>query len=157
MTVVLLWAWCSAWCADASVATGDTEGLRRGIQACEVLVPQGEYAAVHLEFSLPDERGKTTPWTHTGGMRAGRIRLDDGIGLREPGGWLEYVNDCLRGTFRYVPGGDRTYPPPFSRCACPLRSVFATFFPMKTLLQAGLSGHVPAPAEKQFLVSYTPT
>lgn len=82
--------------ADAPSAT-PTAGV---IAACTVTVPTGDYALVTLNFSVKGAPKRYETWTYMGGIRGGRMRMDDGIGLREPGGWLELKDGKLSGTFR---------------------------------------------------------
>lgn len=84
----------------ASAAESPEVGqTRAGIAACEVTVPAGDYSAVILHFDLPGAPGYEK-WTYMGGLRAGKMRMDDRIGLREPGGWVELKDGKLTGTFR---------------------------------------------------------
>lgn len=39
-------------------------------------------------------------WTHVGGLRGGSMRVDNGVGLIEPGGRLELKDGKLTGSFR---------------------------------------------------------
>lgn len=86
---------------------GAAEGPpRTGIAGCDVTRPTGDYALVVLELSAPGMPKSADPgkrealaWTYVGGLRAGRMRVDDGIGLREPGGWLEFKDGRLTGRF----------------------------------------------------------
>jgi len=82
--------------AEAAPAT-PTAG---GIAACTVTVPAGDYALVTLDFSVKGAPKRYETWTYMGGIRGGRMRMDDSIGLREPGGWLELKDGKLSGTFR---------------------------------------------------------
>lgn len=82
---------------------------RQGIADCEVVRPTGPYAVAVLRFSIPGDpknadRSKRDPlqWTYVGGLRNGRMRVDDGVGLREPGGWLVRKGNNLQGTFRRI-------------------------------------------------------
>jgi len=70
------------------------------IAACTVTVPTGDYALLTLDFSVKGAPKRYEAWTYVGGIRGGRMRMDDGIGLREPGGWLELKDGKLSGTFR---------------------------------------------------------
>lgn len=73
--------------------------VKPGIEKCTVTTPQGEFAQVRIEFDAP------VPWTLLATMRDGRIRVDDLLGLIEPGGWLEIKNGKIRGSFqRFIPG-----------------------------------------------------
>ena len=82
--------------AEAPLAT-PTTGV---IAACMVTVPTGDYALVTLDFSVKGAPKLYETWTCMGGLRGGRMRMDDGISLREPGGWLELKDGKLSGTFR---------------------------------------------------------
>ncbi len=82
--------------AEAAPAT-PTAGV---IAACTVTVPTGDYALVTLDFSVKGAPKRYETWTYMGGIRGGRMRMDDGIGLRDPGGWLELKDGKLSGTFR---------------------------------------------------------
>lgn len=82
---------------------------REGIQNCDVLRPSGDYAVAILRLSVPGDpknvvRSKREPqqWTCVGGVRDGRMRVDDGVGLREPGGWLGFKGNTIKGSFRRV-------------------------------------------------------
>lgn len=68
--------------------------VKPGVESCTVTVPQGEFAQVRIEFDAP------VPWTLLATMRDGRIRVDDTIGVLEPGGWLEIKDGKIRGSFR---------------------------------------------------------
>jgi outer membrane protein assembly factor BamB len=70
-----------------------------GIGGCEVTTPTGEYALAILDFAVPGVPGYEK-WAYLGGLRAGKMRMDDKIGISEPGGWLELKNGKLAGTFR---------------------------------------------------------
>jgi outer membrane protein assembly factor BamB len=72
--------------------TGPT-AARTGIEDCTVTAPAGVYEMVHLEFDAP------VKWTYLGSCRDGKIRMDNLIGLREPGGWLTIQGNRLTGTF----------------------------------------------------------
>ena len=94
--------------AGARAAAADPEP-RKGIAGCEVTTPTGDYALAILELTIPGDpkhrdanRRKPWKWTYVGGLRAGRMRVDDGVGLREPGGWLEMKDGKLTGSFRRV-------------------------------------------------------
>jgi len=82
--------------AEAAPAT-PTAGV---IAACTVTVPTGDYALVTLDFLVKGAPKRYETWTYMGGIRGGRMRMDDGIGLREPGGWLDLKDGKLSGTFR---------------------------------------------------------
>jgi len=82
--------------ADAARTT-PTAGV---IAACTVTVPTGDYALVTLDFLVKGAPKRYETWTYMGGIRGGRMRMDDGIGLREPGGWLDLKDGKLSGTFR---------------------------------------------------------
>ena len=71
---------------------GPTEP-RTGIEDCTVTVPTGAYEAISLEFDVPAK------WTYMGSCRDGKIRMDNLIGLREPGGWLTVQGNKLTGKF----------------------------------------------------------
>lgn len=86
-----------------------TRQPRKGIANCEVARPSGDYALAVLRLSIVGDpknvdRAKrdTLHWTYVGGIRGGRMRVDDGVGLREPGGWIEVKGNRLTGTFRRV-------------------------------------------------------
>jgi outer membrane protein assembly factor BamB len=66
------------------------------IAGCEVTKPKGDYAQATLTFDLP------APWTYVGGMRDGRMAVDHGAGVREPGGHLDLKNGKLTGSFTHV-------------------------------------------------------
>lgn len=66
---------------------------RTGIEDCTVTAPTGTYEAIFLEFDVPAK------WTSVGSCRDGKIRMDNLIGLREPGGWLTVQGNKLTGTF----------------------------------------------------------
>jgi RNA polymerase sigma factor (sigma-70 family) len=68
--------------------------VRPGIEKCEVAIPAGDYAQIRLEFDTP------VPWSCLTAARDGRIRMDNLIGVRDPGGWLELKGDTLSGAFR---------------------------------------------------------
>ena len=53
---------------------------RTGIEDCTVTASAGVYEMVHLEFDVPKK------WTYLGSCRDGKIRMDNLVGLREPGG-----------------------------------------------------------------------
>ena len=81
-----------------------------GIVNCEMEVPTGEYAVVFLDFDVPgavDELGRK--WTYHGALRAGRMRMDDLVGMREPGGWLNVKNSRLTGSFNRHAWGNSPY------------------------------------------------
>lgn len=82
---------------------------RKGIADCEVLRPTGDYALAVLKLTIPGDpenpdrsKRETRHWNYVGGLRDGRMRVDDGVGLREPGGWLEVKGNTLQGSFRRV-------------------------------------------------------
>ena len=86
-----------------------TSQLREGIENCTVTRPSGEYALAVLRFSIPGNpkhvdhtKREAWTWTYVGGFRDGRMRVDDGVGLREPGGWLEIKGNKMSGDFRRV-------------------------------------------------------
>jgi outer membrane protein assembly factor BamB len=94
--------------ATAAEEDADVEA-RTGIAGCEVIRPNGDCALVVLELTVPGDpehgdRDRRKPWTWTsvGSLRGGRMRVDDGVGLREPGGWLELKDGRLTGRFRRV-------------------------------------------------------
>ncbi len=66
---------------------------RTGIEDCTVSAPTGAYEVVYLEFDAP------TKWTYMGSCRDGKIRMDNLVGLREPGGWLTIQGNSLTGKF----------------------------------------------------------
>lgn len=74
---------------------------KEGIASCEIIVPQGDYSLVTLTFETPDAPDPYKSWSYRGGMRDGRMPVDDGVGLREPGGCLTLTGGRLRGEFRY--------------------------------------------------------
>jgi PQQ-like domain len=79
------------------------EDARPGIAGCTVQVPEGDYVAVTLRVQFPAADGRpAVDWTHLGGLRGGKMRIGDGVGLREPGGWLERTGDRLAGTVRRI-------------------------------------------------------
>jgi outer membrane protein assembly factor BamB len=61
----------------------------------QLSVPTGDYGFVTFTLQEPI-------FTYFGGIRAGRMRIDDGVGLREAGGWLELKNGRLTGSFQRV-------------------------------------------------------
>ena len=71
---------------------GPTEP-RTGIEDCTVTAPTGAYEVISLEFDVPKK------WTYMGSCRDGKIRMDNLVGLREPGGWLTVQGNKLTGTF----------------------------------------------------------
>ena len=80
-----------------------------GIEKCEVSRPNGDYAMAVLRLSTPGDprnadraKRETRHWTYVGGVRDGRMRVDDGVGLREPGGWLEFKGKTIKGSFHRV-------------------------------------------------------
>lgn len=82
---------------------------REGIANCEVSRPSGDYALAMLRLSIPGDPKnadrnlrETRYWNYVGGLRDGRMRVDDGVGLRELGGWLEVKGNKLKGSFRRV-------------------------------------------------------
>lgn len=82
---------------------------RQGIAACEVSRPTGDYALAVLRLTIPGDpknpdrsKRETQHWNYVGGVRAGRMRVDDGVGLREPGGWLEFKGNTIQGSFLRV-------------------------------------------------------
>jgi outer membrane protein assembly factor BamB len=96
--------------AVASARGGATDPKPRSdIADCEVTRPRGNYALATLELTIPGgpkhvdrRKRKARKWTYVGGLRDGRMRVDDGVGLREPGGWLEARDGRLTGSFRRV-------------------------------------------------------
>lgn len=91
------------------LAANDRLPKETSIANCEVIRPSGEYAQAVLTITIPgnaksrdrSERESKT-WTYVGGFRNGRMRVDDGVGLLEPGGWLELKENQLQGRFRRV-------------------------------------------------------
>ena len=82
---------------------------RKGIANCEVTRPSGDYALAILELTVPGDpknqdrsKRKARTWTYVGGVRGGRMRVDDGVGLRTPGGRLEVKEGKLSGSFHRV-------------------------------------------------------
>jgi outer membrane protein assembly factor BamB len=74
------------------------------IADCSVTRPDGRYAMVTLQFSVPgaaEIAEQYAQWTCIGGMRDGRMAIGHGIGLRRPGGTLRLQGDKLTGTFRH--------------------------------------------------------
>lgn len=75
------------------------------ISAAEVTIPQAPYAQVILDFDVPAAEPVSplfTQWRYMGGMRDGRMRMDQGLGLREPGGYLAITDGVLKGTFEHM-------------------------------------------------------
>ncbi len=66
---------------------------RTGIEDCSVTTPTGGYEVVSLEFDVP------TKWTYMGSGRDGKVRMDNLVGLHEPGGWLTIQGNRLTGRF----------------------------------------------------------
>ena len=90
-------------------AAADKPLPRPGIAGCDVARPTGDYALLILRLTIPADpkstdasRRETRTWTCVGGLRDGRMRVDDGVGLREPGGWLQAAGGKLTGAFRRV-------------------------------------------------------
>jgi len=90
-------------------AEDDSPQPREGIANCEVSRPSGDYALAILRLSIPGDpkpadrsERETRHWNYVGGIREGRMRVDDGVGLREPGGWLEFKGNTIKGSFRRV-------------------------------------------------------
>lgn len=84
------------------------------IQDCQVLRPQGEYALLTLQITIPDdpearqrEAREDRLWTWYGGGRDGRFRVEDGVGLREPGGYLTLRDGRLSGSIKRISGSRR--------------------------------------------------
>ena len=108
--VALLGVLIAGGIADVHAEEAETAPAPRpGIANCEVFRPSGDYALVQLALTIPGDPKNTDRsnrvsqiWTYVGGVRGGKMRVDDGIGLREPGGWLEVRNDELTGRFRRV-------------------------------------------------------
>ena len=80
-----------------------------GIAKCEVSRPSGDYSVAVLRLTIPGDpknkdrtKREARRWTYVGGVRDGRMRVDDGVGLREPGGWIERKGTTLKGTFQRV-------------------------------------------------------
>jgi len=93
-------AWAAAWPGGASAVESSVQP-RAGIANCEVTAPSGDYALVILHFDVPEASHEAyAKWTLLGGLRGGQMRVDDGVGLREPGGWLTLKDGKLSGTFR---------------------------------------------------------
>ena len=96
--------------ADARAASGTQAPVpHKGIADCHVSRPGGDYALAILKLTVPgDPRNKdrakreTLTWTYVGGLRNGRMRVDDGVGLIEPGGSLALKDGKLTGRFRRV-------------------------------------------------------
>jgi hypothetical protein len=65
----------------------------------ELTVPSGEYDLVELHSERPGA-GETARlrWTYLGDLRDGRLRVDQLVGVREPGEWLELKDGRLTGT-----------------------------------------------------------
>ena len=55
---------------------------------------------------------------------------------------------------RAVPIRIRTARRSLGRSSCPIHPSLATFSRMKALLRAGLSGRVPAPPQRRFLITF---
>lgn len=75
---------------------------RSGIQAAEVIRPEGSYALVLLDFDVPaaEAVGPLWPqWRYVGSLRNGRLTIDHGLGLRKPGGVLTLKDGKLTGSF----------------------------------------------------------
>ena len=99
----------AAIAASACRAVAGAPQPRAGIANCEVTRPTGDYAVLVLKLTIPGEPKHADPskrqpwnWTYVGGLRDGRMRVDDGVGLREPGGRLELRDGRLTGSFRRV-------------------------------------------------------
>jgi len=78
-----------AWVAVPAIGVSAAEAPSQpsaGIANCEVTVPAGDYSVVFLDFDVPGAPGELAKWTYHGGLRAGKMRMDDAIGMREPGG-----------------------------------------------------------------------
>ncbi len=75
---------------------------RPGVAGVAVTRRTGRYAGVRLDFACPQHPIREwRQWTYMGGMRDGKMILDDLIGLRNPGGELTLKGDTLSGAFRY--------------------------------------------------------
>jgi len=79
---------------------------RLGIVNCNVTHPTGDYALAILELTIPGDpkntdrsKRQSQRWTYVGGVRKGRMRVDDGVGLRKPGGWIEFKGAKVTGRF----------------------------------------------------------
>jgi len=106
-TVISLFVVCSA--ASPLPADDVVPQPREGIADSEVSRPSGDYALAILRLSIagdPENADRnlreTRYWNYVGGLRDGRMRVDDGVGLRELGGWLEVKGNTLKGSFRRV-------------------------------------------------------
>ncbi len=88
----------------ASVHADEPAEPRAGIAACEVARPTGDFAQVVLRLTTePDDRRRESmQWTYAGAARNGRLRVEDGVGLCEPGGFLDLREGKLTGRFRRV-------------------------------------------------------
>ncbi len=98
-----------AFGAVAAAGEAEAPAPRSGIADCEVHRPRGDYALATLTVTVPgdpkgEDRAMREPltWTYVGGLRGGRMRVDDGVGLIEPGGWLTLKGGRLTGRFRRV-------------------------------------------------------
>jgi outer membrane protein assembly factor BamB len=104
----VVWAGiCGVWLAAALSARAEEAAGPRPVGAVEVIAPKGEYALVTLDFEVAGASEAFARWRYMGGMRDGRMRMDHGIGIREPGGWLEFKDGRLRGTFTHGRGRGR--------------------------------------------------
>ncbi len=75
------------------------------IAGCSLQRPTGDYAMVTLHFDVPGAartHEKYAKWTYIGGMRAGRLTVGHGVGLRTPGGTLTLTDGKLAGTFKHT-------------------------------------------------------
>jgi outer membrane protein assembly factor BamB len=96
------------WCAAQVAWPAEPAAPSTGIANCQVTTPAGDYAVVTLELTFKPtyKDGGRNPlkWIHVGGLRNGVMRLDDGIGLREPVGTLQLKDGRLTGRFRRIEG-----------------------------------------------------
>ena len=91
------------------VATVST--LFANIENCEVVRPSGNYALLELTILIPgdpDSKNREArpdrTWSWMGGGRDGKFRVEDGVGIREPGGWLTVKDGKLTGSVMRVTG-----------------------------------------------------
>jgi hypothetical protein len=97
------------WMPGVGSAPAEEQRRPRLIEGVEEIVPRGDYARVRLELEVPDAPDLFQRWRYTASLCDGRMRIDHGVDLREPGGSLEMKNGRLSGAFARAEGRRRNH------------------------------------------------
>ncbi|MCC5829156.1 MAG: PQQ-binding-like beta-propeller repeat protein [Phycisphaeraceae bacterium] len=98
------YAWVAAWLLLTGMGFGSLaaqEPVARPLADMELLVPEGRYALVTLDFDVPGAPDHFRQWRYVGAMRGDRITMDHGTGVSRDGGELHLRGNRLSGTFHH--------------------------------------------------------